>query len=101
MRVGVLGGGLQGCCAALALADQGVHVTLFDRNQALVTRAGVANEGKIHLGYMYAGDPSLRTAKTVEQAGLNFYIRASGHDCNRTFGDAFHQLDLLRGDNNE
>jgi glycine/D-amino acid oxidase-like deaminating enzyme len=72
MRVAVLGGGLQGCCAALALADRGVHVTLFDRNQALVTRAGVANEGKIHLGYMYAGDPSLRTAKTMMTGALAF-----------------------------
>jgi glycine/D-amino acid oxidase-like deaminating enzyme len=72
MRVGVLGGGLQGCCTALALADRGVEVTLFDRNQALVTRAGAANEGKIHLGYMYAGDPTLRTAKTMMTGALAF-----------------------------
>jgi glycine/D-amino acid oxidase-like deaminating enzyme len=72
MRVGVLGGGLQGCCAALALADRGVHVTLFDRNNALVTKAGAANEGKIHLGYMYAGDPSLRTAKMMMRGALAF-----------------------------
>ncbi|HEX2476042.1 MAG TPA: FAD-dependent oxidoreductase, partial [Lacipirellulaceae bacterium] len=72
MRVGVLGGGLQGCCAALALADRGAQVALFDRNQALVTRAGAANEGKIHLGYMYAGDPSLRTAKTMMKGALAF-----------------------------
>jgi hypothetical protein len=72
IRVGVLGGGLQGCCAALTLADRGVHVTLFDRNDALVTRAGAANEGKIHLGYMYAGDPSLRTAKKMMTGALAF-----------------------------
>ena len=72
MRVGVLGGGLQGCCAALALADRGAHVTLFDRNMALISRAGLANEGKIYLGYMYAGDPSLRTAKTMIAGALSF-----------------------------
>ncbi len=72
MRIGVLGGGLQGCCTALALADRGVHVTLFDRNQALVTRAGATNEGKIHLGYMYAGDPSLQTARTMMTGALAF-----------------------------
>ena len=72
MRVGVLGGGLQGCCVALALADRGVPVTLFDRNQALITKAGAANEGKIHLGYMYAGDPTLRTAKTMMIGALAF-----------------------------
>jgi glycine/D-amino acid oxidase-like deaminating enzyme len=53
--VGVLGGGLQGCCTALALAERNVRVVLFDKNEALLSRAAVANEGKIHLGYMYAG----------------------------------------------
>lgn len=72
MRVGVLGGGLQGCCVALALADRGAQVTLFDRNHALITRAGAANEGKIHLGYMYAGDPSLQTARTMMTGALAF-----------------------------
>jgi glycerol-3-phosphate dehydrogenase len=53
-RVGVLGGGLQGCCVALELASRGVPVTLIDENGELLTRTAVANEGKVHLGYMYA-----------------------------------------------
>jgi glycine/D-amino acid oxidase-like deaminating enzyme len=72
MHVGVLGGGLQGCCVALALADRGVKVTLFDKNNVLLSRAAVANEGKIHLGYMYAGDPTLSTAKTMMTGALSF-----------------------------
>jgi glycine/D-amino acid oxidase-like deaminating enzyme len=72
MRVAVLGGGLQGCCIAIALADRGVQVTLFDRNADLLTRAAVANEGKIHLGYMYAGDPTLKTARMMMQGALSF-----------------------------
>jgi glycine/D-amino acid oxidase-like deaminating enzyme len=72
MRVGVLGGGLQGCCVALALADRAVEVTLFDKNGVLLSRAAVANEGKIHLGYMYAGDPTLSTAKTMMVGALSF-----------------------------
>lgn len=72
MRVAVLGGGLQGCCAALALADRGVKVSLYDRNDALLTRAAVANEGKIHLGYMYAADPGLSTARTMIRGALDF-----------------------------
>src|SRR4029077_9220616 len=68
MRVGVLGGGLQGCCTALALAERGAEVILFDKNDALLSRVAVANEGKIHLGYMYAGDPTLSTAKTGRYA---------------------------------
>ena len=70
--VGVLGGGLQGCCTAIALAARKVRVTLFDKNDALLRRAAIANEGKIHLGYMYAGDPSLSTAKTMMAGALAF-----------------------------
>jgi glycine/D-amino acid oxidase-like deaminating enzyme len=72
MRVGVLGGGLQGCCMALALAVRGIDVTLFDRNERLLSRAAVANEGKIHLGYMYANDASYSTARMMMQGALAF-----------------------------
>jgi glycine/D-amino acid oxidase-like deaminating enzyme len=72
MRVGVLGGGLQGCCVALSLARHGVDVTLFDRNDKLLSRAAVANEGKIYLGYMYANDPSYSTARMMMQGALAF-----------------------------
>lgn len=72
MRVGVLGGGAQGCCCALALAARGVKVTLFDRNRRILSRAAVANEGKVHLGYMYANDPGLATARTMMTGALAF-----------------------------
>ena len=72
MRVGVLGGGLQGCCIALVLAERGVEVTLFDQNDTLLSRTAVANEGKIHLGYMYAGDPTLSTARTMMTGAFAF-----------------------------
>ena len=79
MRVGVLGGGMQGCCCALALAARGVDVTLFDRNDQLVSRAGVANEGKVHLGYMYANDPSYSTARMMIDGALTFAPFLSRH----------------------
>ena len=72
MHVAVLGGGLQGCCTALALADRGARVTLYDKNDSLLSRAAVANEGKIHLGFMYAGDPSLSTARMMMRGALAF-----------------------------
>ena len=72
MDVAVLGGGLQGCCVAMALADAGARVVLYDRNAELMTRAAVANEGKMHLGYMYAGDPTLSTARTMIRGALAF-----------------------------
>jgi glycine/D-amino acid oxidase-like deaminating enzyme len=72
MRVGVLGGGLQGCCVALTLAERGLDVTIFDRNKQLLSRTAVANEGKVHLGYMYANDPSHSTARVMLQGALAF-----------------------------
>jgi glycine/D-amino acid oxidase-like deaminating enzyme len=72
MRVAVLGGGLQGCCIALALAEHGIKTILFDRNDRLLSRAAVANEGKIHLGYMYANDRSYSTARIMMQGALAF-----------------------------
>ena len=71
MRVGVLGGGLQGCCIALALAARGIRVTLFDRNDRLLSRAAIANEGKIHLGYT-CNDPGQSTARMMMRGALAF-----------------------------
>jgi len=72
MRVAILGGGMQGCCCALALAARGAAVTIFDRGDRLLSRTAIANEGKIHLGYMYANDPSLATARTMIGGALSF-----------------------------
>ena len=62
---------MQGCRAALALAERGAEVN-STKTMRLLSRAAVANEGKIHLGYMYAGDPPLSTAKTMMTGALSF-----------------------------
>jgi glycine/D-amino acid oxidase-like deaminating enzyme len=68
----VLGAGIMGSSAALHLARRGVEVTMFD--EAAVPFAGASrwNEGKIHLGFLYAADPTLRTARAVLGGGLAF-----------------------------
>ena len=72
MHVAILGGGFQGCCAAIELAMRGTRVTLYDRNSTLLAGAATANEGKIHLGYTYASDRSLATARTLLRGALSF-----------------------------
>lgn len=72
MRVAVLGGGLQGACVAMELASAGISVDLYDKNERCLTQASAQNEGKIHLGYVYAGDRSLRTARTMARGGISF-----------------------------
>ena len=71
-RVAVLGGGFQGCCLALALAQRGFRTTVFEREQGLLRRTLLASEGKVHLGYVYAGDESLQTARTMIRGALAF-----------------------------
>ena len=72
MRVAVLGAGLQGTGVALELANRGVNVDLYDRADDAMTGASVNGEGKLHLGYLYANDPSLRTAQRMVEGALAF-----------------------------
>ncbi len=72
MRVAVLGAGLAGTCTALELAERGVSVDLYDENAIPVSRAGRNNEGKVHLGLVYANDRSLRTARSMILGALHF-----------------------------
>ena len=71
-RVAVLGAGLQGSCIALELARRGVDVDLVDRADAALTGASLHNEGKVHLGYVYANDPTRRTARMMIEGALDF-----------------------------
>jgi glycine/D-amino acid oxidase-like deaminating enzyme len=70
--VGVLGAGLQGACVALELAQAGVEVDLYDRCDAPLKRTAVRNEGKLHLGFVYANDPTLATARTMVAGAIAF-----------------------------
>ncbi len=71
--VTVLGAGLQGCCIALELARHGVDVMLLDQDTVPMNRASLRNEGKIHLGLVYANDPTLETARCVLEGALSFH----------------------------
>jgi glycine/D-amino acid oxidase-like deaminating enzyme len=72
MHVAVIGAGITGCSTALLLARRGVRVTLIDQADQPFSGASRWNEGKIHLGYLYAGDPSLATARRLLPGGLSF-----------------------------
>jgi glycine/D-amino acid oxidase-like deaminating enzyme len=72
MRVAVLGGGIQGCCLALELAQHDVQVDVIEAAPSIMTGASRNTEGKIHLGFVWANDPSLRTADVQMRAALSF-----------------------------
>jgi FAD dependent oxidoreductase len=71
-RTAILGAGGVGVCAALELARRGRTIDLYDESSRPVTRASLHNEGKIHLGLVYARDRSLRTARTMLFGAINF-----------------------------
>lgn len=72
MQVAVIGAGFQGTCVALELARRGVKVELFDLADQPITKAGLVNEGRIHLGFTYAKDTSLKTARKMIHGALGF-----------------------------
>ncbi len=78
---------MQGVCTAIELASRGVKVEIIDRGADLMTGSATANEGKIHLGYVYAGDRSLATARRMIEGATVFaaYVR-------RWVGSAFDNV---------
>lgn len=72
MRVAVIGAGLQGTGIALELSLRGVQVDLFEKRSACITQASLHNEGKIHLGFVYANDPTLATARLMMKGAFRF-----------------------------
>ena len=70
--VGIVGGGIMGCLAALAFAQRGKRVVMFERCPQLMSRASQGNEGKIHLGFTYGLDETGATRDVMLQYGQKF-----------------------------
>jgi glycine/D-amino acid oxidase-like deaminating enzyme len=70
-HVAVVGGGVVGVTASLLAARRGWRVTLFEAEDRLWTRASAANEGKVHLGPVFAlGDEA--TVEVMQEGALSF-----------------------------
>lgn len=68
----VIGAGIAGICAALALAKAGQRVALVERDAVPFNRASLRNEGKIHLGLIYAAERGRATADLQLRGALHF-----------------------------
>ncbi|MGH2870424.1 MAG: FAD-dependent oxidoreductase [Solirubrobacteraceae bacterium] len=71
-QIAVLGGGGAGSCAALEISKHGHGVDIYEQDATPVMRASRVNEGKIHLGFLYANDVSKRTAAIMARSALAF-----------------------------
>jgi glycine/D-amino acid oxidase-like deaminating enzyme len=63
---------MMGCSLALLLARKKIRVTLFEGANEPMSKTARWNEGKIHLGYLYAADRSLDTARELIPGGVAF-----------------------------
>lgn len=91
----ILGAGLTGAGIALELAGRGIDVTLLDQDERAMNRASLRNEGKIHLGLIYANDPSRATALRQLDGALRFRAITSrwlGGDGALRYSTPFHYL---------
>ena len=61
-----------GCCLALELAYRGFKVDLIDLACLPMTGASLHNEGKLHLGFVYAKDPLKETHGLMLRGSLSF-----------------------------
>lgn len=68
----MLGAGIMGCSTALFMARQGYSVTVFDQARQPFEGSSGWTDGKLHLGYLYAADASLGTARQILTGGLLF-----------------------------
>lgn len=68
----VIGAGLTGVTTALELARRGLSVALVEQDACVMNRASLRNEGKIHLGFVFAHDASLATASLMIDGALSF-----------------------------
>ncbi|WP_169719277.1 FAD-dependent oxidoreductase [Algoriphagus mannitolivorans] len=71
-RIAILGAGGLGVCAALELAQRGYQVDLFEKHSEPIRKASFVNEGKIHLGFIYALDKDLFTARQMLVGAVHF-----------------------------
>ena len=71
-NIAILGAGLAGCCAALELARKGYKTMVFDRSILPINQASLHNEGKLHLGYVYARATEDETHKKMIEGSLQF-----------------------------
>ncbi|MEO8135899.1 MAG: FAD-dependent oxidoreductase [Betaproteobacteria bacterium] len=105
MTVAIIGAGIQGCSAAVELSMRGVDVVLFERAGKPMEGASRWNEGKIHLGYIFANE-SGATAQALIRGAMVFhrklteYLGAAVPESERSEGFIYgvHRESLLAAD---
>ena len=69
-KIGVVGGGIFGCTAAIELSKRGHDVTLYEQHDDIFLEASSINQYRIHRGYHYPR--SKQTAISCKKTSLEF-----------------------------
>lgn len=70
MKIAVVGAGIFGCTVAIELAQQGVSVDLFEKNDDIMQAASGINQYRLHRGYHYPR--SIKTALSSKESEQSF-----------------------------
>lgn len=76
-KIAILGAGGLGACTALELSQRGYQVDLYEEHSEPIKKASFVNEGKVHLGFIYAMDRDFHTSREMIIGALHFlnYLR--------------------------
>ncbi|MHB9288025.1 FAD-dependent oxidoreductase [Halobacteriales archaeon Cl-PHB] len=69
-NIALVGGGMFGVTAAIELARAGANVTLFEKNDDILTAASGSNQWRLHRGYHYPR--SVKTARSARESEPKF-----------------------------
>ena len=68
----IMGAGIQGCCIALLLSKYYKNITIIEQENHIMLKSSAAQEGRVHLGFLYANDKSMKTGYKMLNDALNF-----------------------------
>jgi len=73
LKIAIVGGGWTGCHLASRLMNE-ADVTLFERNEMLISEASLINQNRLHYGYHYARNHATRMLcrNTFEQFMMDY-----------------------------
>jgi len=92
-RVAVVGGGIFGCTTAWKLAKEGYNVTLYEKNDDIITQASNINQYRLHRGYHY---PRSKETAIQSQLGETSFIKEYGNAI--VNGDVEHYYCIAKED---
>ena len=92
-KIAVVGGGIFGCTTAWKLAKNGYNVTLFEKNNDIITQASNINQYRLHRGYHY---PRSTETAIQSQWGEKSFIKEYGDSI--VNGDIEHYYCIAKED---